>query len=97
MENIKSKIGIKMCNTCENNLRCSDCVYMAKNKNLREDIERYRSEIKCLEAGQNELAKRFYKMGVKDFYTKIRAHSSNDKILVSDILRIATEMAGDTE
>lgn len=97
MENLKFEIGIKRCDTCENNLKCSDCIYPAKNKNLREENERYRLEIERLEAGQNELAKRFYKLGAKDFYTKIRISASNDKILVSDIQRIATEMAGDTE
>lgn len=69
---------------------------MAENKNLREDIERYKLENERLEAGKIKLAKQFYKQGVKDLYTKIRT-IPNDKILVSDIQRIIKELVGDTE
>lgn len=41
-------IGIRECRTCENNLRCEECVYSRENEILKAEVERLNKEVDVL-------------------------------------------------
>lgn len=44
MAKTKIKVGIKRCATCEENIKCNECVYPFNNKELIKEVDRLRAE-----------------------------------------------------
>ena len=52
-DKVTFNVGIRECRTCENNLRCEECVYPSENEMLKSEIERLKSGCKRLVEKQN--------------------------------------------
>ena len=89
----KVTIGIKRCAECEQNIRCSECIYMKKNEILLEEIEKLKIEkdelIKVFRESQVANLKAFVNSLCKD-------RVSNDPVVIA-VQTELKEWLGDKE
>ena len=89
----KVTIGIKRCAECEQNIRCSECIYMKKNETLLKEIEKLKIEkdelIKVFRESQVANLKAFVNSLCKD-------RVSNDPVVIAVQIELK-EWLGDKE
>lgn len=86
-------IGIKRCAECEQNIRCSECIYMKKNETLLEEIEK-------LKIKKDELIKVFRESQVTNLKAFVNSlckdRVSNDPVVIAVQIELK-EWLGDKE
>lgn len=94
-DKVTFNVGIRECRTCENNLRCEECVYPSENEMLKSEIERLNKELHNQRAEKDIFKESYYSAkkkletakneAMQDFWNELKKRSTLDWRIVSTI------------